>query len=241
MPICSRCGEKLHLKEDYCPVCGLRRGGGKGRIYIKEDHEISTNDKYIHKRPGIIESIEKHKIWNYYEVNTLTKEKLYSEKERIKKRIDEIEKKIVRTRGLNLPDYLFYEENNLEEQLFTIYSYLVLKDKEAMRYELSKYYDLEILTQEKIDMELTRLHKEIEGVENTLVYLEEHDLRNPDIMEFYIKRDKIRDQLDTIYDYLELEEMERSLQDIRDRKLEHIYGRLPDWRLRQKEAEMNKK
>jgi len=233
MPICRRCGEKLSFKDRYCIVCGLHRRGGKGRIFIKEDYKISVNNNLNIKEVDILERIKNHKIWNYYDYNDLTKEKLNSEKKRIRSRINEIERKIVRTRGLGLPDYLSYEANNLEEQLITIYSYLVLKNREAMRDKISKYYDLEILTQEKIDTELKLQKQKLEILQNTLIYLEENDHRNPDIMEFYIDRDKIRDQLEILQDYSELKNVEKSLQNINDLKLRRIYGRLPDWRIEQ--------
>lgn len=108
--------------------------------------------------------------------------------------------------------------------------------------DIAKYYDLESLTQEKVDSELTRLHKEIEEVEKTLIYLERDDPGNPHKLEFYEERDKIRDQLDAIYVYLAELDWERHEDFLKDAKLRGIYGRLPDWRieeLKKKRASKN--
>jgi len=116
------------------------------------------------------------------------------------------------------------------------------KRTDDVKYDkIAKYYDLESLTQEKIDSELKRLHKEIEEVENTLIYLERFDPGNPDKLEFYKKRDKIRDQLDAIYVYLAELEWERHKDFIKDTDLIVIYGRLPDWRIEELKKKRERK
>lgn len=55
-------------------------------------------------------------------------------------------------------------------------------------HKIWKYYDINTLSQEIIGSELTRLHKEIEAVEETLIYMEGKYPDNPDKIEFYKKR-----------------------------------------------------
>jgi len=104
-------------------------------------------------------------------------------------------------------------------------------------HKIWKYYDINTLSQEIIGSELTRLHKEIEAVEETLIYMEGKYPDNPDKIEFYKKRDKIRDRLDTIYSFLSLvDQIKRD--DIRKNEgLKILYGRLPDWRKNQLKKE----
>ena len=96
-----------------------------------------------------------------------------------------------------------------------------------------KYYDLEELTQEKVDSELKRLHKEIEGLESTLIYMESNEKGHPDKMKFYEDRIRIRSQLDTLYDFLSCVKHERVTDFIKDTRLESTYGKLPEWRIEQ--------
>lgn len=99
--------------------------------------------------------------------------------------------------------------------------------------KISKYYDLEVLTQKELNSELTRLHKEIEEMEIILINLEKKDFNHPDIFNFYRERDRIRSQLDTIYGFLFKISQERFNDFLKDSKLRSIYGRLPNWRLEQ--------
>jgi hypothetical protein len=231
MTVCSRCGQRLSLKEDYCSACGLHREGGKGMIL--DLNELSTNRSLI-RNSDLLDRVRNHKIWNYYDKNSITIEKLYSEKERIRIEIDNIDEKIIR--NLKNPPMLhfFAEKNKLEEQLETVYHYIVLRDKVRMIDKISKYYDLETLTPEIIKAEIARLVSEIRNVEDTLIFMEKDEPRHHDKMDFYQKRNKIREQLDYLHDYLELEEMEASLEHGKDLKLKSIYGKIPDWRLNQR-------
>jgi len=96
-----------------------------------------------------------------------------------------------------------------------------------------KYYDLETLTQEKVDSELKRLHDEIEGLEKTLIHMEAHEPGHPDKMKFYEDRINLTAQLDTIYGFLSCVRHERVGDFIKDTDLETTYGRLPEWRIEQ--------
>lgn len=107
--------------------------------------------------------------------------------------------------------------------------------------DIAKYYDLESLTQEKVDSELTRLHEEIEKVEKTLIHLEQYNRNNPDIFKFYEKRDKIRDQLDAIYVYLAELEWKRHEDFLKNAELRGIYGRLPEWRIEELKEKRDRK
>lgn len=95
------------------------------------------------------------------------------------------------------------------------------------------YYDIETLTREKIDSELTRLHKEIEALESRLIYLEEIDPKNPEILDFYEEGCRIRDQLDIVYRFLSHVDQERGDDYRRNNSLVRMYGKLPDWRVEQ--------
>ena len=99
---------------------------------------------------------------------------------------------------------------------------------ELKRNEICRFYDLESLSQGKINSELLRLHKKIEDLENSLIYLEEHEPRHPDIMGFYEERNKVRDQLDAIYFFLSDIERERIDDFIKNSSLTIKYGKLPD-------------
>ncbi len=63
--------------------------------------------------------------------------------------------------------------------------------------------------------------------------MEENYPENPDKIEFYKRRDKIKDQLDTIYYFLSKVGQERVQDDFKNIELRRIYRRIPDWRLRQ--------
>ncbi len=104
---------------------------------------------------------------------------------------------------------------------------------ELKKNKICKFYDLESLSQLKIDSELKRLHKEIEGLENTLTYMEEHEPGHPDKMGFYEERFKVRDQLDAIYSFLSEVERERIDDFIKNSSLRIKYGMLPVWRIKQ--------
>jgi len=97
---------------------------------------------------------------------------------------------------------------------------------------ICKFYDVESLSQEKIDSELKRLHKEIEDLEHTLIYLEKHEPGHPDKMDFYSERIKVRSQLDAIYVFLSDIEHERIADFIKNSKLRQ-HGKLPDWRVKE--------
>ncbi|MFW9877511.1 MAG: hypothetical protein ACFFG0_30865 [Candidatus Thorarchaeota archaeon] len=170
MPVCSHCGGKIRIKDMYCPICGLNRKRGKGKI-------TSTSKFYKN-----------------------------TEKNNVLRSSDDI--------LLEIPDK-------------------IKKNK------IWKYYDLETLTQEKVDSELMRLHGEIEGLESTLIFMEAHEPGHPDKMKFYEDRIKLTAQLDTIYDFLSIVEHERINDFIRNTDFEIKYGRLPKWRieeLKRKEA-----
>lgn len=109
---------------------------------------------------------------------------------------------------------------------------LYIPDK-IKRHKIWKFYDIDTLTQEIIDSELTRLHKEIEEIEKTLIYMEDKYPDNPDKIEFYKERDRIREQLDTIYNFLSEVRHERIRDDLKNDDLEMLYGRLPYWRVNQ--------
>lgn len=228
--ICHRCGARLSSEEVNCSVCGLNREGGKGIIKL-ENERIPINRNLHSRSPDIFDRIRNHKI-----TNSLTDEKLHSEKERIKKEIEKIDKKILA--NLKNPPLLhvFAEQRRLKEQLEAIYHYIVLRDKVEMIDKISKYYDLEDLTLDKVKDEIPRLIKEIRDVEGVLIFMEKDEPIHPDKMVFYERRNAIRDQLDTLHDYKELLEMETTLDNMRDSKLGSIYGRLPDWRLEEKRS-----
>ncbi len=92
------------------------------------------------------------------------------------------------------------------------------------------------MTQEKVDSELTRLHKEIEVVENTLIDMEDNREEHPDIMEFYVERDRIRTRLDTIYEFLSIIWHERISDFIRNTDQIIKCGRPLDWKSEQLKA-----
>lgn len=234
--VCSRCGAMLSPNENHCSVCGLNRDGGRGIIKIRND-KIPINKNTPNRESDIFDKIKDHKIKYYYDMNSLTDAKLYSEKERIRKEIEKIDNKIL-SNIKNPLEHLFPKKRKLEGQLETIYDYISLKYKAKMIEEISKYYDLESFTQEKLESELKRLHKEIEDLENTLIFMEKEEPGHPDKMKFYEERIIIRDQLNTIYDFLSTVEHERIDGFMRDSKLRTIYGKLPEWR---KEQIMKKK
>ncbi len=99
--------------------------------------------------------------------------------------------------------------------------------------KIFRFYDLESLSQEKITSELKRLHKEIEDLEKTLIYMEKHEPGHPDKMGFYSERIKVRSQLDAIYSFLSDIEHERIADFIKDSNLRIKYGKLPDWRVKE--------
>lgn len=99
--------------------------------------------------------------------------------------------------------------------------------------DIWRYYDLESLTQEKVDLELERLHKEIEELESALIHMEEHEQGHPDKMKFYEERIKLRTQLDTLYGFLSTVEQERIDDFIRNSSLRIKYGKIPTWRIEQ--------
>ncbi|KKL03885.1 hypothetical protein LCGC14_2621650 [marine sediment metagenome] len=103
------------------------------------------------------------------------------------------------------------------------------------------YYDFESLTQDKVDSELTRLHKEVEKVETTLIYMGEDPEEHSDIMEFYEERGRIRDQLNAIYEFLSVVRHERIDDLIKNDELERLYGKLPHWRVEQLKEKKNLK
>ena len=104
-------------------------------------------------------------------------------------------------------------------------------------HKIWRYYDIDTLSQGIIDSELTRLHKEIEAVEETLIYTEDKYPDNPDKIEFYKKRDKVRDQLDAIYSFFSLVDQIRQDDIRKNEDLKILYGSLPDWKKNQLKKE----
>lgn len=122
-------------------------------------------------------------------------------------------------------NYHFINTQNSSEELVIPYR--------IKRHKIWKYYDIDTLTQKTIDLDLARLHAQIEMIEGTLIFLESSDSNNPDMIEFYKERDKIRDKLDTIYDFLSVVTQKRLSDALKDDELELLYGRLPEWRVKQ--------
>ncbi len=174
---CNRCGAELHIKESYCSACGLHKIGGKGKIFKNANLVEITSGKLISKELCIIKDVKDHKVWNYYDSRTFTNKKLNSEAGKLNKRINEIEKIIISC--LNPSEDLFFELHVLEDHLESIIDYQVLMNINAVKEKISKYYDLEKLTQEKIDAELTRLHNEIQSWENAIVYMKNDPQEHP--------------------------------------------------------------
>lgn len=104
-----------------------------------------------------------------------------------------------------------------------------------------KYYDLGSLTQEKVDTELIRLHKEIEELESALIHMERNEPGHPDKGKFYEERIKLTKQLDTIYDFLSEIEHEKLVDFIRNGKLKTMYGKLPEWRVKELKEKRSQK
>ena len=103
---------------------------------------------------------------------------------------------------------------------------------------VSRYYDIKKLktqTIEEIYNECDRVYESIVDIENTL---EKHDPYSNYFLDLFKEYRTRRDQLDALTEYFKYRLEEPS----KDRKLESIYGRLPNWRIEQKrEAKMKKK
>jgi len=79
MPVCSRCGVELDLKQENCLVCGLHREGGKGKISVTRDtdtYKLKKIELRDLKILDIHEKLKNHKILRYYNLETITKEKI---------------------------------------------------------------------------------------------------------------------------------------------------------------------
>ena len=108
--------------------------------------------------------------------------------------------------------------------------------------EIARFYDVETLTEEKIVSEIKRLEKEIKEFHEILLFLEEHDKKNPEKLKFYEERDNKVEQLDAINGFLADLKQEQLNEFSKDTKLRSLYSKLPEWRIQEKrKAEKDKK
>ncbi|MFX1343825.1 MAG: hypothetical protein ACFFAI_01870 [Promethearchaeota archaeon] len=235
MPVCSRCGAKIDLQQEYCSVCGLHQDGGKGKLLIPYKPDIYKLKKFELRYieiPEIEEKLKNHEILRYYSLETLTKEKIEEEVARLDK--------LIKNQDINPihPDNpLYLKEVNrrkkVEEQLQIVFDYILLRDIKQVLENISKYYDVKTLTQIKINSELKRLKEEIKVLTKTLIYLEKKEPDNLHKMDLYIEREVNKGKLNLLNEYREVEKFEKLMIDRKDSKLRNIYGKLPKWRIEQ--------
>jgi len=66
--------------------------------------------------------------------------------------------------------------------------------------KVSKYYDVEILTNDYIEKETKRLYQEILRLQDLLAEME--DTKHPDLMKVYKNRDLLDEKRDLLYNFL---------------------------------------
>ena len=67
--------------------------------------------------------------------------------------------------------------------------------------EVSKFYDIEILTEDKVKHELKKLNRKYKSFNEVLALMESIEGKHPDIMEFYEKRGKIGNKIIALENY----------------------------------------
>lgn len=233
MTFCRRCGEEINLKKEFCPICGLYREGGKGKLSVTNETERYKLKKIELRDIEILEinkKLEDHEILKYYSLENLTKEKIDSEVTKLSNQIKSQDKN-----PINPNNHFYLQKRNkrkkIEEQLHIVFDYIVLQDIKELLENISKFYDIRSLTQIKIKSEKTRLKEDIKILDEALQFLEEKDKDNQYKIDLYLEREFNKAKFNILNHYLELENLINLNKYRKDDELIRIYGKLPNWRI----------
>ena len=78
---------------------------------------------------------------------------------------------------------------------------IIKKVIEKVIEEVSEFYDIEMLTEDKVKHELKMLYSKYERLNEVLALMESIEGKHPDIMKFYKRREKIGNKIIALENY----------------------------------------